>query len=147
MNKKFLVSLTLVVGLGITGFATTAYAGNTEDKLYTFNFSSSGSVAYTQGSREKQDATSAYMQFINMSSSGGRYRAKVVDSNGNDFSRIIWSRYFYESTPSATATFIGNYAYEDRGYGVLVKLKAEGDGGTGIWTTNGWWSPDSVGEN
>ncbi|WP_346887715.1 hypothetical protein [Clostridium sp. UBA1056] len=148
MKKKFLLTLALVVGLGITGFATTADAGNIKDEPYKFYISSSGSINHTDA-RPKYDATSAYMMFdyISLSGYGGGYHVKVVDEKGNDFSKFWWSPYFTYDTPFRTEAWIPNHAYEDRGYGVQVKLKAEGSGGAGIWHSTGWWSPDSVGGN
>lgn len=146
MKKNFLVSLALVGGLAITGFATTAYAGNISDTSYQFYISTSGSVAHTTA-RPKYDATSAYMKFGWIQDGAGAYRVKVVDSNGYDFTKFWWSQYFNDYTPTGTQAWISNYAYEDRGYGVNVKLKAEGQGGAvsgGIWSTGGVWSPDSV---
>ncbi|WP_152513301.1 hypothetical protein [Clostridium sp. BL8] len=81
-----------------------------------------------------------------MTSGHGRYHVKVVNSNGNDFSQVFWSDYFYASTPSGTVARIPNYSYEDRGVG-MIKLKGEGRGGaagTGMWYAKGVWSPDSV---
>lgn len=146
MKKKFLVSLALVAGLGITGFAATANAGNISDTAYKFYISTSGSVAHTER-RPKYDATSAYMQFGWIQNGAGGYKVKVVDANGYDFSRYWWSQSFNEYTPSGTVAYIPNNAYEDRGYGVNVKLEAQGQGGAvsgGIWSTGGLWSPDSI---
>lgn len=148
MRKKFLVSLALVAGIGITGFATTAFAGDIVDKGFTFYISTSGSVAHTER-RAKYDATSAYMRFDWIQDGAGGYRVKVVDRDGNDFSKFWWYDNFNEYTVGKE-TWLKNYAYEDRGRGVEVKIKAEGQGGAvsgGIWSTGGVWSPDSVGGN
>lgn len=149
MKKKILLSLLLVAGLGITGFATTAEAGNISDKPFTFYFSMNGSVAHTEA-RPKYDATSAYMKFGWIQDGAGGYHVKVVDANGNYFSKTWTSRAFNEYVPEGTEEWIPNHAYEDRGYGVQVKLKGEGHGGavsSGIWSTGGLWSPDSIGGN
>ncbi|WP_346887717.1 hypothetical protein [Clostridium sp. UBA1056] len=146
MKKKFLLTLALVAGLGITGFATTADAGNIKDEPYKFNIHSGGSLTYTDA-RPKYDDTSAYIRFDWLQNGGGGYHVKVVDARGNDFSKSWWSSYITVLTKPGEEQWIRNYAYEDRGYGVLVKLEAEGHGGTGIWSSTGVWSPDSVGGN
>ncbi len=149
MKKKILLSLALVVGLAITGFATIAEAGDISDRPFKFYFSMKGSVAHTER-RAKYDSTSAYMRFGWIQDGAGGYHVKVVDENSNDFSKTWWSRSFNEYVPNGTEEWIPNYAYEDRGYGVKVKLRGEGHGGavsSGIWSTGGDWSPDSVGGN
>lgn len=143
MKKKFLLSLVIAAGLGITGFSTNANAGNVKDTSYKFYFSPSGSIAHTEA-RPKYDATPAYMKFGWIQDGAGGYRVKVVDKSCHDFSRFWWSRDFDEYVPSGTESWISSYAYEDRGYGVQVRLEAEGSGGSGMWSTGGLWSPDSV---
>ncbi|WP_346893715.1 hypothetical protein [Clostridium sp. UBA871] len=146
MKKKILLSLLLVAGLGITGFATTAEAGDISDKPFKFYFSINGSINSTDR-RSKYDSTSAYMRMDWIEKGAGEYRVKVVDENGKNFSKTWWSRYFSYGTPRGTEARIANHAYEDRGYGVKIKLQGEGHGGavsSGIWSTSGVWSPDSV---
>lgn len=149
MKKKIFVSLGLALALGVTGFVSTAYAGNISDSPYKFYFSMKGSVAHTEA-RPKYDDTSAYMRLDGIQNGCGGFKVKVVNGGGGDFSRVWWSRPFNEYTPNGTEEWIKNYAYEDSGYGVQVKLKGEGGGGfvgSGIWHTTGVWSPDSVGGN
>ncbi|WP_346887719.1 hypothetical protein [Clostridium sp. UBA1056] len=147
MKKKFLLTLALVAGLGITGFATTADAGNIKDEPYKFYISSSGSIAHTD-IRPKYDDTSAYIRhdYLERTAySNNAYKVAVVDSNGNYFSKTWWTPYFYCFSYPPTEAWIPNHAYEDKGYGVQVRLRAEGEGGSGIWSATGVWSPDSVG--
>lgn len=146
MKKKLLLSLALVVGLGSTGFLTTVNAQNVKDTAYKFHLSVKGSVAHTEV-RPKHNATPSYMKYGWTQAGGGSYKVKVVDQNMNNFSRFWWSRDFGPSTQPGTKSWISSYAFEDRGYGVKVRLHAEGSGGTvagGIWQTGGVWSPDSV---
>ena len=146
MKKKIWISLALVLGLVITGFAATAEAGNTVDTTYYFKFMMDGSSMVTP-SRPKYDATSAYMKFNWIDDGAGTYKVKVTKPSGADFSRVWWSGYCYDYTVG-TEHWIPNYAYEDGGYGVQVSLKGEGGGGVvggGWWSTGGLWSPDSVG--
>lgn len=146
MKKKFLVSLALIAGLGITGFASTANAGNVKDTISKYTFSTSGSVDYTN-SRPKYDSTSAYMLLESVTDGAGAFKVKVVKSNRSDFSRYWWSEPFGDGRAYKNEQYIPNYAYEDAGYGVSVLMKAQGHGGctgSGTWDAVVYWSPDSV---
>ncbi|MFX0548274.1 hypothetical protein ACOAKC_02955 [Hathewaya histolytica] len=144
MKKNFLLSLAITTGLVITGFASNVNAGNVKDTAFEFYFSRTGGIAYSNNIRPKYDSTPTYFKFGWIKDGAGGYKVKVVDQNGSGFSRTWWSRYFNDSVPSGTQSWISSYAYEDRGYGVKVKLHAEGGGGTGVWNSGGLWSPDSV---
>lgn len=134
------------MGLGSTGFLTTVNAQNVKDTNFIFNLSVRGSVSHTEA-RPKHNATPSYMRFDWIQDGAGGYRVKVVDQNMHNFSRYWWSRTFSDHLPSGTKAWISSYAFEDRGYGVKVRLHADGGGGVvrgGIWKTGGVWSPDSV---
>lgn len=140
MQKKILVSLALVAGLGITGFTSTANAGNISDSEYKYNFTTSGNTAYTNA-RSKYDSTSSYMRLCEMENGPGSFKVKVVKANTSDFSRYWWSDSF---TNVGQQQYISNYAYEDVGYGVPVRMKAEGHGGSTTCICKVKWSPDSI---
>lgn len=76
---------------------------------------------------------------VSSRSKNQRFTASVVKSNNGNFSKT-WC---VDIVTINTEYFIPNYAYEDQGYGVNVKIKGE-TGDLFGFDVSGVWSPDSV---
>lgn len=145
-GKKIALSLFLIIGLTITGFATNTKAANTGDTLYFFKFKSrAASESYTPA-RPKYNATSAYMKVKSITHGGSGATVSVVDLNQNQFNRTWYVT--YGDNDDGKEFWIPNWAYEQYGSGVQVRLRAQ----VGYvylpqdeWGSEVWWSPDSVG--
>lgn len=144
--KKRLFYATVSLGvLGGSIIAIPSFANevntlsNNADTAFHFTFTPSivGSSAYT-GVRHKENATSAYMK-ANSRSKNQQFTASVVKSNNGNFSKT----WFVDIATINAEYFIPNYAYEDQGYGVNVKIKGQ-TGDLFGFDVSGVWSPDSV---
>lgn len=112
-------------------------ASNHTDTAWNFNFTVFDKVEYTTA-RAKQDDTSAYM-ILTSRSKAQRFTASVVDSSYKNFTKT-----WYQDIVNVNQDyFVPNYAYEDRGYDVKVRIKATTGDFTGF-DANGLWSPDSI---
>lgn len=67
------------------------------------------------------------------------YTASIIDSNNKNFSQT----WYFEVKNINQEYFIYNNAYEDRGSGVKVKIRAY-TGDLFGFEASGVWSPDSV---
>lgn len=124
-----------------------SFAGNIKDTNFYFSFSPVNSyITYTE-SRTKYDKTSAYMKLESINDGVNGYGAEVVDGNNRYFNKRFPLVYFTEYTINE-GQYIKNYAGEERGTPVNVKIKAKGGAKPGspnaTWRANGKWSPDSI---
>ncbi|WP_017414624.1 hypothetical protein [Clostridium tunisiense] len=149
MNKNFkkIMVATLICGSVITSaIVSNAYAaGNVGDTDYIFTFPAN-TIGYNYTDiREKKDYTSSYMKLMSIYDGSPRYVAKVVDSARYPFSK---SWYYYFSDNLYEDVFLTNYAAEDRGTPVNIRIEAKSDPVFyNAWKASGVWSPDSVGGN
>lgn len=146
--KNIMIS-TLIVGGVITGaVASNAYAaGNTGDTEFYFTFPSDTTVttfAKTE-ERSKQDYTSAYMKMTSLTDGANGYKAEVMDEYLNPFIKRFGYVYFNDNNEDI-GQYIPNYAAEERGIPVKVRIKAICIPSSvyGGWGAAGVWSPDSV---
>ncbi|MEC3639089.1 hypothetical protein [Bacillus halotolerans] len=151
--KTSLKKLTYTVAtalLVVTGFVTTNVQAkaNTSDSSFDFKFKGN-STAYTPV-RTKYNSTSAYINVKTISDGDPYYKASLVKSNGQNFSKT-WTYTFgtYDAeNPKLAKHYIKNYAMEDsKGSPVKVKIKARGYRGISAnynWHSRGVWSPDSI---
>ncbi len=109
---------------------------NHADTKFNFSFSFFNRTQYTNA-RPKYNATSAYIQMKKRSKKVS-FSASVVDSNYKGLSKT----WYYKIGTIDKGVYVANYAYEDRGYGVNIRIKATTDGAA--FSTSGNWSPDSI---
>ncbi|HDX9578514.1 TPA: hypothetical protein ROX88_002051 [Bacillus pseudomycoides] len=141
---KKALGVALVTGALVGGIGNTASAANTTDKPYYFYFTADYQEQYTEA-RTKYDYTSAYMKLNTIGDGDATYEAEVVDSNGRSFSKR-WTYWFNEYT-AGKGTYLQNYAGEDRGTPVNVKIKGVRQyqpADASKWGAEGVWSPDSI---
>jgi hypothetical protein len=121
-----------------------AAGGNYSDTPFKFEFDTLVTTQYTD-TRPKYNNTSAYMKLTYLSNSSMSYTARVVDKDGNNFSKV-WT-YRFSSSNLNQGVYLLNYAWEDRGgdsdVGVPVKIRADRAGHT-PFVAKGVWSPDSI---
>lgn len=144
-SKKILVGVMMSGLVLVTGVASqNAFAKDTTDSNFSFTFSGNG-TAYTDGSRKKEDSSSVYMKLNSIYDGDPTFAAEVVDGSGNYFSKRYPKVHFSEYDLNS-GKYLLNNAYEERGYGVYVKVRADGTRNTAnsTWKANGVWSPDSI---
>ncbi|KYC92938.1 hypothetical protein MXL46_16100 [Heyndrickxia sporothermodurans] len=135
--KKLIVSGLVILGVLVSGFGFhyANAAGNVGDTSFTFVFGESEHTA----SREKLDSTSAYIRASSIG--GGSYITSwVALNNGTDISRGN-----HYQVPKNKDVFMKNWAYEEYGKHVLIRLEGRKIAGTSTFAASGVWSPDSVG--
>ena len=144
-SKKILVGVMMSGLVLVTGVASQhAFAKDNTDSAFNFTFSGNG-TAYTDGSRRKEDSSAVYMKLNSIFDGDPTFAAEVVDGSGNYFAKRYPKVTFAEST-IGRGQYLYNNAYEEKGYGVFVKVRADGTRNTAnsTWKANGVWSPDSL---
>ncbi|MGE8057063.1 hypothetical protein ACQKOD_24780 [Bacillus mycoides] len=146
INFKKIVLGTFVAGSVFTGaLVSDAFAANTGDTGFYFKFSGYNGSTVSTEVRNKQNSTSSYMKLGSINDGVYGYSAEVVDSSGNHFSKR-YSQFFGEYEVGK-GVYIANYAAEDRGLPVGVRIKAVGrekPADYRSWAAEGKWSPDSI---
>lgn len=140
--QKKLYSAVLAGAMTLSIGSMTSFASNYSDTAFTFNFDIGTNVAYTLA-RAKDDNTSAYMKLQKLQ--GGTnptYTASVVKENYTNFSKTWY--YSFSSANINQGRYLSNYAYEDDGAGVKVRIKATRGADPNGFYGSGLWSPDSL---
>lgn len=106
------------------------------DSYYSFRFTLFNPVQYTNA-REKYEYTPLYLKLLSRSENQS-FQASAVDSDGGDFSYSPE----YRIDTVGKRYYISSNAYEDRGAGVLVRIKGRSNDWTGF-RADVDWSPDS----
>lgn len=142
--KTKLYGTVLTAAMLLSIGSVTAFASNTSDSSFEFDFPSGTNTSYTSA-RSKYDNTSAYMKLKSMAGSGSNlsYYATVVRSNHSDFSPP--RTYVFDSSDINKGRYLANYAYENDGYGVQVRIEGKRRVSTAVdYYASGVWSPDSI---
>lgn len=141
--KKLYVTI-IAAALLLTIGSVTALANNSSDTSFSFTYPPNGSTTAYTAARAKVDNSSAYMKLQYLSRSDAFYYASVVKSNYSNFSKT-WT-YTFNSSNLNQGRYLSNYAYEDLGVNVLVRIKGQRGGNispSAGFTASGVWSPDS----
>lgn len=138
MKKKIFGLLTACLAVMMFVQVPFTYAKNNADTIWSWGFGSFSGARYTEA-REKHDDTSIYFYVERFETTNGKMRISVVDENRNQFS---YTKVQEVIEPGMYC--LSSYAYEDRGYGVKVRVRGDRIGQTSI-NANGVWSPDSYG--
>ena len=138
--KKRYYSIVLFAALLMAFGSFTAFANNSGDTTYSFEFPFGKNTVYT-AARSKTDASSSYMKLTSMSNKSYSYNATVVNSNYSNFSRV-WT-YKFTSADINRGRYLSNYAKEDGASSVRIKGSRIGSTNTEYWMS-GLWSPDSI---
>lgn len=145
MKRKFyaiVLSAAMLLIIGSVGAANVfASGGNYHNSKFSFGFPPRTTTTQYTAYRPKDNNTSAWMKATSWTSSisSPSYTASVVKVNKSNFSRT-WYVTFTKGSP---VHYIKNYAYEDYGYGINVRIKGVASSIHG-WAVSGVWSPDSI---
>lgn len=131
---KRIVSTVLISFLVLIGY--TSYAANTNNENFNFNFSSFSFAQYTNA-REKEDASPIFM-YVKTLTPNRSFYARVVNKDG---SFTTYSPKYKITYPNQKYCLHSN-AYENKGYGVKVKIRADRIGNAQM-SAGGFWSADS----
>ncbi|WP_376847072.1 hypothetical protein [Camelliibacillus cellulosilyticus] len=122
-------------------FSVTAFAKNASDTSFEFVFKPFLSPTLYTSARAKEDNSSAYMKVKSMPAYA--INASVVRSDYSEFSKT-WV-YRFDSSDVNKGRYLANYAYEDDGYHVKVRIKAiKAVSPAAGFVVSGVWSPDSI---
>lgn len=139
MKKKF-YSIVLFAALLMAFGSMTAFANNSSDTTFSFEFPFGKNTVYT-AARSKTDASSSYMKLTTMSNKSYSYNATVVNSNYANFSKVWTNR--FTSTDINRGRYLSNYAKENGARSVRIKGTRVGSTNIEYWMS-GVWSPDSI---
>ena len=120
--------------LALIGY--TSYAANTNNENFNFNFSRLSFAQYTNA-REKEDASPIFM-YVKTLTSNRSFYARVVNEDG---SNTTYSPKYKITYPNKKYCLHSN-AYENKGYGVKVRIRADRIE-VGKMSAGGFWSSDS----
>lgn len=141
MNKLYagIFSGALLLSIG----SATAFANNSSNTSFEWDFQYGTNTDYTP-SRAKVDNTSAWVdvQSIGPDTSHAVTASVVNGSNYSNFSKTWY--YKLDSSSLNRGIYLSNYAYEDKGVNVPVRIKATRVGSLNAeYYFSGVWSPDS----
>ncbi|WP_151409496.1 hypothetical protein [Anaerococcus sp. Marseille-P9784] len=125
----FLVSVSLLLSYS-------SYAANTKNENFHFEFSNFSLAQFTNA-RDKEDASPIFMYVKSLTQNRSFY-ARVVNEDG---SFTTYSPKYKISYVNAKYCLHSN-AYENKGYGVKVKIRGDRIG-IGQMFAGGFWSSDS----
>lgn len=113
-----------------------SYAANTQNENFNFNFSKLSFAQYTNA-REKENASPIFM-YVKTLTPNRSFYARVVNENHTDTTYSPKYKVSYINQPYC----LHSNAYENKGYGVKVRIRADRIG-VGQMSAGGFWSSDS----
>lgn len=141
LRKKY-YSVVFVVAMLMSFISVSALANNSSDTSFVFNFPIGTNVTYTDA-RAKVDNSSAYMKLQRLvGGTSPSYTASVVRENYSNFSKVWY--YTFNKNNINLGRYLSNYAYEDDGINVKVRIKAVRGADKNDFYASGVWSPDSI---